>query len=267
MLFPLPQLIAPSVTLESYTQPILGNAPSCFINPWCHQQEWRRRRRRWRGRHSKRMDSQAREMKPGYVTHAAYHGHIYSWWNLSHWTTAGILTICCSSGNSVLLGDFTLMLHFHSTSQKEQPFPSAPAVPVFPSLLGAGTVLTGPRNSKEQSMTPVSVVLNWSFHTVWGGLCSTDRLCVYSILVSFRWFSVVMNGTDQTWDALSQEQDKHRMRDRDVIHTRGEQVCHLSCYRLQVLPKAPTTPASFWSRTTTLCVTRHPRAAQLFPRR
>lgn len=55
--------------LESYTQPILGNAPSCLVNPWCHQQEWRRRqrrrRKRWRGRHSKHVDSQAKEMKLG----------------------------------------------------------------------------------------------------------------------------------------------------------------------------------------------------------
>lgn len=55
--------------LESYTQPILGNAPSCLVNPCCHQQEWRRRqrrrRKRWRGRHSKHMDSQAKEVKLG----------------------------------------------------------------------------------------------------------------------------------------------------------------------------------------------------------
>lgn len=54
-----------TVMLESYTQALLGNAPCCLVNPWCHQQEWRRRqrRRRWRRRHSKHMDSQAREMK------------------------------------------------------------------------------------------------------------------------------------------------------------------------------------------------------------
>lgn len=31
VLFPLPQLIAQSVMLESYTQPILGNAPCCLV--------------------------------------------------------------------------------------------------------------------------------------------------------------------------------------------------------------------------------------------
>lgn len=58
VLFPLPQLIAQSVTLESYAPLILGNAPCCLVNLWCHQQQPRRR-------HPKQMGSQASEMKAG----------------------------------------------------------------------------------------------------------------------------------------------------------------------------------------------------------
>lgn len=104
----------------------------------------------------------------GYVTHAAYHGHIRSSWNLSHWTTAGILTICCSSGNFVLLGEFTLVLQFHSISQAiEQPLPSAPAVLSLQSLLRAGT---GTHLAHEQQgtrcHTSISLLLNWSSSTL-----------------------------------------------------------------------------------------------------
>lgn len=89
VLFPLPQLIAQSVTLESYAPLILGNAPCCLVNLWCHQQQPRRR-------HPEQMDSNASEMK---ATRAADHSHVDSWWSWAHSKPAEKVTICCSAGN------------------------------------------------------------------------------------------------------------------------------------------------------------------------
>ncbi|KAF2981199.1 hypothetical protein EK904_014550 [Melospiza melodia maxima] len=70
-----------TVMLESYTQPVLGNAPSCLVNPWCHQQEWRRRQEEEEeeGAAFQAYGFSGKGNEASYVTHAAYHGHIYSW--------------------------------------------------------------------------------------------------------------------------------------------------------------------------------------------
>lgn len=68
----------------------------------------------------------------------------------------------------MLLGDFSLTLHFDSTSEAvEQPPPSAPAADLFPSLLGAGTDIDLTRE-QQRTRYPISltVLLNYTSSTL-----------------------------------------------------------------------------------------------------
>ena len=80
----------------------------------------------------------------------------------------------------MLLGDFSLTLHFDSTSEAiEQPPPSAPAALFFPSLLGVGTDIH-PTHEQQRTRYHISlaVLLNYtsSMLSVRWGLQYTQAL-------------------------------------------------------------------------------------------